>query len=85
MSKTDRIVDQVVAKFQQRSSVGIEKYGTTLYENNRDNYLLHLQEELQDATLYIEKILTQNAEIINLVKTTPNDFDLGEKIRRLVS
>lgn len=85
MSKTDRIVDQVIAKFQQRSDVGIKKYGTTLYENNHDNYLLHLQEELQDATLYIEKLLTQNAEIINLVKTTPNDFDLGEKIRRLVN
>lgn len=85
MSRTDRIVDQVIAKFQQRSSVGIKKYGTTLYENNHDNYLLHLQEELQDATLYIEKLLTQNAEIINLVKTTPNDFDLGEKIRRLVN
>jgi hypothetical protein len=82
--RTDPIVDQVVAKFQQRSSVGIKKYGTTLYENNHDNYLLHLQEELQDATLYIEKLLTQNAEIINLVKTTPNDIELGEKIRRLV-
>jgi len=82
--RTDPIVDQVIAKFQQRSSVGIKKYGTTLYENNHDNYLLHLQEELQDATLYIEKILTQNAEIINLVKSTPNDLELGAKIRRLV-
>jgi hypothetical protein len=34
--------------------------------------------------LYIEKLLTQNAEIINLVKTTPNDMELGAKIRRLV-
>lgn len=82
--RTDKIVDQVIEKFQQRSSVGIMKYGTTLYENNHDNYLLHLQEELQDATLYIEKLLTQNAEIINLVKTTPNDQELGEKIRNLV-
>ena len=82
--KKDQIVEQVIAKFQQRSDVGIKKYNTTLYENNHDNYLLHLQEELQDATLYIEKIITQNAEIINLVKATPNDSDLGEKIRKLV-
>lgn len=82
--KTDQIVDQVIAKFQQRSNVGITKYGTTLFENNHDNYLLHLQEELQDATLYIEKIMTQNAEIIKLVKETPNDMQLGEKIRNLV-
>jgi len=70
----DQIVDQVIAKYQQRSSVGIKKYGTTLYQNNHDNYLLHLQEELQDATLYIEKILTQNAEIINLVKRCQTKF-----------
>jgi hypothetical protein len=82
--KKDQIVEQVIAKFQQRSDVGIKKYGTTLYENNHDNYLLHLQEELQDATLYIEKLITQNAEIINLVKTTSNNFELGEKIRKLV-
>jgi hypothetical protein len=74
----------VVNKFQQRSDVGIKKYGTTLYENNHDNYLLHLQEELQDATLYIEKLLTQGTEIINLVKTTSDDAELGKKIRELV-
>ena len=81
----DQIVQQVIAKFQQRSDVGIKKYGTTLQGNNHDNYLLHLQEELQDATLYIEKLLTQNAEIINLVRTSIDDADLGMKIRRLVS
>jgi hypothetical protein len=81
---TDPIVDQVVTKFQQRSSVGIEKYNTTLQQNNKDNYLLHLQQELQDATLYIEKLLTQNAEITNLVNTSIDDADLGMKIRRLI-
>ena len=81
---SDPIVEQVIAKFNRRSAIGARKYGTTLYQNNHDNYLLHLQEELQDATLYIEKLLTQGAEIINLVKTTPNDAELGEKIRNLV-
>jgi hypothetical protein len=82
--RTDQIVNQVVDKFQQRSSVGIIKYGTTLFENNHDNYLLHLQEELQDAVLYIEKLLTQNAEIISLVKNNSDDAELGAKIRQLV-
>jgi hypothetical protein len=54
--KTDPIVDKVVASFKQRSKVGIEKYGTTLEENNSDDYLQHLQEELMDAVLYIEKL-----------------------------
>jgi len=80
----DQIVQQVIDKFNQRSAIGARKYGTTLHENNRDNYLLHLQEELMDGCNYIEKLLTQNAEIINLVKTTPNDAELGEKIRNLV-
>lgn len=82
--RTDQIVNQVVDKFQQRSSIGIIKYGTTLFENNHDNYLLHLQEELQDAVLYIEKLLTQNAEIISLVKNNSDDAELGAKIRQLV-
>jgi hypothetical protein len=81
---SDRIVEQVIEKFQRRSEIGARKYGTTLHQNNHDNYLLHLQEELQDATLYIEKLMTQGAEIINLVKETPNDQELGEKIRNLV-
>jgi hypothetical protein len=52
----DKIVKQVVYKFQQRSEVGIKKYGTTLEENNNDDFLNHLQEELMDAILYIEKL-----------------------------
>ena len=53
---TDKIVQEVVDKFQQRSEVGIKKYGTTLEENNSDDFLNHLQEELMDAILYIQKL-----------------------------
>lgn len=81
---SDRIVTRVTDKFQQRSSVGILKYGTTLETNNKDNYLKHLQEELMDATLYIEKLIDMNREITRLVKDHPNDAELGEVIRRLV-
>ena len=81
---SDRIVDQVVAKYQQRSDVGIQKYGTTLEANNKDNFLKHLQEELMDGSLYIEKLQEQLQTLINLVKTTPNDQELGEKIRSFV-
>lgn len=54
--KVDPIVDKVVDKFQERSQVGIEKYGTTLEDNNTDDFLNHLQEELMDAVLYLEKL-----------------------------
>jgi hypothetical protein len=53
---TDKIVKQVIDKFKSRSEVGIKKYGTTLEDNNTDDFLNHLQEELMDAILYIEKL-----------------------------
>ena len=59
MQKKDAIVESVINKYQQRSKLGISKYGTTLQDNNADNFLIHLQEELMDASLYIEKLLTQ--------------------------
>jgi len=81
---TDVIVEQVLEKFQSRSDVGIIKYNTTLKCNNKDNYLLHLQEELMDATLYIQKLIDLEQEITGLVKKYPNDLDLGAAIRNLV-
>jgi len=81
---SDPIVDQVIAKFQSRSDVGARKYGTTLHSNNKDNYLLHLQEELMDACNYIEKLMTQTQELIELVRNTPNDSELGKKIRDMI-
>ena len=73
----DKIVDQVVEKYHVRSQVGITKYGTTLENNNKDNYLLHAQEEAMDLSLYLQKL-------IEIVRDTPNDTELGEKIRMMV-
>ena len=81
----DKIVQQVVDKYTSRSEVGISKYGTTLENNNVDNYMNHLQQELMDATLYIEKIMYMNKEITRLVKDNPNNQELGALIRKLVS
>jgi hypothetical protein len=80
----DKIVEQVVDKFLERSQVGITKYGTTLENNNKDNYLVHLQEELMDATLYLQKLLDQEQEITMLVKKHTNDTELGMVIRKMV-
>jgi hypothetical protein len=81
----DKIVQQVVDKYTSRSEVGIAKYKTTLENNNVDNYMIHLQQELMDATLYIEKIMYLNREITRLVKDHPNNQELGSLIRKLVS
>ncbi len=58
--KVDSIVESVVNKFKQRSEVGITKYGTTLEENEKDDFLEHTQLELMDAVNYIEKLKSQN-------------------------
>ena len=55
---SDSVVNSVVEKFQERSRVGIEKYNNTLDRNDLClvEWLNHLQEELMDATLYIQKL-----------------------------
>lgn len=55
----DKIVKRVLDKYTERSRVGIEKYGTTLERNDLtpEQWITHLQEELMDATLYIERLL----------------------------
>jgi hypothetical protein len=54
----DPIVIKVLAKYYERSQLGIQKYGRTLDRDdlNLIEWLNHLQEELMDATLYIEKL-----------------------------
>lgn len=81
---SDQIVLEVIEKYAKRSEVGIAKYGTTLETNNKDNYLKHLQEELMDATLYLQKLMSLDKEITKIVKDTPNNAELGMKIRNLV-
>jgi hypothetical protein len=52
----DPIVAAVIRKMYQRSQVGIKKYGTTLEENNEDDFLNHAIEEAMDLILYLTKV-----------------------------
>jgi len=51
------VVERVVDKFVGRSDVGYKKYGVTLEEDPSEmlEWLNHLQEELMDAVLYLQK------------------------------
>jgi len=53
----DPVVERVVDKFVGRSDVGYKKYGVTLEEDPSEMlaWLNHLQEELMDAVLYLQK------------------------------
>jgi len=57
----DPIVENVINIMRARSREGIVKYGTTLYDSPDGFYtfLNHLQEELMDGILYIEKLKQQ--------------------------
>jgi hypothetical protein len=54
----DSVVESVIKKFQDRSRVGIEKYGTTLDRKDIDfdGWAEHMQMELMDGILYLERL-----------------------------
>ena len=54
----DLIVKSVIDKFKNRSEIGIKKYGTTLMRDDLTEleWINHLQEELMDSILYLERI-----------------------------
>lgn len=54
-----RIEDEVCKKIQQRAAVGKAKYGVTMEEEvlSIREWLNHLQQELMDAAVYVEKLL----------------------------
>ena len=60
----DPVVERVVDKFVSRSDVGYKKYGITLDKDpsNIFAWMNHLQEELMDATLYLQKLKESTTE-----------------------
>lgn len=85
----DSIVKSVLNKFKQRSKEGIKKYGVTLDRKDLSGleWLNHLQEELMDATLYIERykrdleFIQTRPEIFELYKAIVNDIKEKENDR----
>jgi len=61
MQFRDPVVRRVCQKFVGRSDVGFEKYGVTLEDDPSDMlaWLNHLQEEMMDAVLYLQKAKQQ--------------------------
>ena len=59
---TDKVVQDVKDLYEERSQVGIKKYSTTLEDSKEslEAFLVHLQQELMDATLYIQKLKDLN-------------------------
>ena len=64
---SDSHVLRIVERFRSRSINGYETYGKTLDRTDLSKleWLNHLQEELMDSVLYIEKLKTIEMEKIN--------------------
>lgn len=60
----DPIVETVKQRLTERSQEGIRKYGKTLERKDLEwlDWITHLQEELMDAVLYIERIKQEPCE-----------------------
>jgi len=57
-SHEDTVVSSVIQSFQKRSLAGQLKYGTTLDRTDLSplEWAQHMQEELMDAILYLERL-----------------------------
>ena len=68
---TDAITDAVVVQLRTRAEKGKSKYGTTMERDDLTlmEWLQHLQEELMDAAVYVEKLKGEIGEKIILEKT----------------
>ena len=72
----DPIVESLKKDFDTRSKLGIEKYGTTLQENNQDDFLQHALEEAMDLCLYLKKLIVLRDE-----KKAEGLVSLGKKYK----
>jgi hypothetical protein len=79
----DDITTSVMEDLTSRADRGLQKYNTTLGENNKDDFMNHLYEELLDAAQYIKKEQSFIPTIQKLIYETSNDQELGVLIRKI--
>lgn len=57
-----KIEESVIEKIRERADIGKSKYGVTMERDDLTTrqWLVHLQEELMDAAVYLEKVIQSN-------------------------
>jgi len=82
----DQIVLRVLARFNERSQVGINKYNTTLERTDLSTleWLTHAQEEAMDFVLYLERLKDEYREglLTKMVKQSEQDGLYEDKLKR---
>ncbi len=84
-----RVEDEVCEMIQQRAKVGLNKYGVTMEREDltHDEWLEHLQHELMDAIVYIQRLRTREESIVQKLQRLINepepvsDFNKGDNAR----
>lgn len=73
----DGVVQSLIKRFLSRSAKGIDTYGMTLEQNRMPikDWNLYLQEELMDASLYLEKLRSLHEQTDESIKL------LSKKVR----
>jgi predicted nucleic acid-binding Zn-ribbon protein len=68
--KDDGVVQSLIKRFLSRSAKGIDTYGMTLEQNRMPirDWNLYLQEELMDASLYLEKLRSVHEDTDESIK-----------------
>jgi hypothetical protein len=61
----DPNVEAVRLKLKQRAEVGLAKYGTDTTRNDIEliGWLQHLQDELMDASVYLQRIISDQCKL----------------------
>ena len=69
--------DNVCDKILQRADVGKRKYGVTMERKDLSTieWLVHLQEELMDAAVYVERLIKEFEKVV----ATVTEGDLNDK------
>lgn len=74
-----RIEDKVCEKIQQRAKIGKSKYGVTMERTDLNflEWLQHLQEELMDAAVYVERLMQEARQVAEeaTICTTCGEFN----------
>ena len=85
-----KIEDEVCEIIQQRAEIGLNKYGVTMERDDleRDDWLEHLQHELMDAVVYIQRLRTREESVVQklqrlLSAESVSDFNKTEQVDTL--
>lgn len=83
MTVKDKITGAVIDDLVSRSQRGLNKYNTTLHENDHQNMLQHAYEEALDLAQYLKKEILTLHTVQDLIAHYSNDAELGAKIREI--